>query len=47
MPIISVKNIKKTFSDDVPVLKGISFDVEHGLRKQQVAVGVYRYGFLR
>ena len=30
MPIISVKNIKKTFSDGVPVLKNISFDVEQG-----------------
>lgn len=30
MAIISVKNIKKTFSDNVPVLKNISFDVEQG-----------------
>ena len=30
MSIISVKNIKKTFSDGVPVLKNISFDVEQG-----------------
>ena len=30
MAIISVKNIKKTFSDNVPVLKDISFDVEQG-----------------
>ncbi|MBQ9206795.1 MAG: amino acid ABC transporter ATP-binding protein [Treponema sp.] len=30
MPIISVKNIKKSFSDGVQVLKDISFDVEQG-----------------
>ena len=30
MSIISVKNIKKTFSAGVPVLKNISFDVEQG-----------------
>ena len=30
MSIISVKNIKKTFSDGVPVLGNISFDVEQG-----------------
>ncbi|WP_147615842.1 amino acid ABC transporter ATP-binding protein [Treponema pectinovorum] len=30
MSIISVKNIKKSFSDGVEVLKGISFDVEEG-----------------
>ena len=30
MSIISVKNIKKTFSDGVPVLTNISFDVEQG-----------------
>lgn len=30
MPIISVKNIKKTFSDNVQVLKNISFDVNEG-----------------
>lgn len=30
MSIISVKDIKKTFSDNVQVLKGISFDVDEG-----------------
>ena len=30
MSIISVQHIKKTFSDNVPVLKDISFDVEQG-----------------
>ncbi|MBR4323811.1 ATP-binding cassette domain-containing protein, partial [Treponema sp.] len=30
MAIISVKNIKKSFSDGVQVLKDISFDVEQG-----------------
>ena len=30
MPIISVQNIKKSFSDGVQVLKDISFDVEQG-----------------
>ena len=30
MPIISVQNIKKSFSKDVQVLKDISFDVEQG-----------------
>ncbi|WP_294427967.1 amino acid ABC transporter ATP-binding protein [uncultured Treponema sp.] len=30
MAIISVKNIKKSFSDNVQVLKDISFDVEQG-----------------
>ncbi|MBQ0050833.1 MAG: amino acid ABC transporter ATP-binding protein [Treponema sp.] len=30
MPIISVKNIKKTFQDNVQVLKDISFDVNEG-----------------
>lgn len=30
MSIISVKNIQKTFSDNVQVLKGISFDVDEG-----------------
>lgn len=30
MPIIRVQNVSKTFSDDVAVLKGISFDVNQG-----------------